>query len=288
MDGTPVLHVLGGGVRITDLTVCPPPADPGEHGGDAGTAITVGRYLYPAPPDWIADVRLARIHVERPGHRASNSIALMGAVRDVALDDVTVHGGYTGVAVHWGAVGAGVGDITGPSYHPHHLAIRGLRVDDAVEGFYLSSVHDVLVSGAHLHDVEMGFRLLPGDNTDRFLRDPAAVIGERIEVRDVCVRWTGERYAVRVAGWGRSEIDGMVTMLRYADTVIRDCVLYRGAAAPAHHQPSPTSRCGRPLSPKAVLIIVCSVGGSAKYARPVPDSARQFCHICTNTSVRLA
>jgi hypothetical protein len=209
-------------VRISDLGLRPPPADPGEHGGDLGTAITVGRYLYAGPPEWIADVEIARVHVERPGERAANSIALMGAVRDVTLDGVTVRGGHTGVAVHWGAVGADVATVVGPTYHPHKLTIADLRVRDAVEGFYLSSVHDVRVAGACLRDVEMGFRLLPGDNTDRFA--PPGV-GERIEVAGVCVRWTGDKYGVRVAGWGRSEVDGVVSVLRYTDTVIRDCVI---------------------------------------------------------------
>ena len=69
----------------------------------------------------------------------------------------------------------------------------------------------------------MGFRLLPGDNTDRFVGSP--VVGSAIKISDVCVRWHGPRYAVRVAGWGRSEIDGVVSVLRYRDCVIRDCVL---------------------------------------------------------------
>jgi hypothetical protein len=220
--GHPVLHVVGSDVRISDLGLRPPAADPGEHGGDRGTAITVGEYLYPSSPEWIDGVEIRRVHVERPGDRAANSIALMGAVRNITLHDVTVQGGYTGVAVHWGAVGADVATVVGPTYHPHHLSIVDLRVRDAVEGFYLSSVHDVRVTGACLRDVEMGFRLLPGDNTDRFA--PPG-IGERIEIAGVCVRWTGDNYGIRVAGWGRSEVDGVVSVLRYTDTVIRDCVI---------------------------------------------------------------
>jgi hypothetical protein len=226
-DGTPVVHVTGAGVSVSDLGLRPPPSDPGEHGGDRGTAITVGEYLYRAAPGWITDVDIRRVHVDGRGSRTANSIALMGAVRDVTLHDITVRGGYTGVAVHWGAVGAGVDSIGGPTYHPNRLAIGDLRVSDAVEGFYLSSVHDVRVAGACLHDVDMGFRLLPGDNTDRFHRDPEAHIGDRIEISDVCVRWTGDRYGVRVAGWGRSEVDGVVSTLDYRDTVIRDCVVHR-------------------------------------------------------------
>jgi hypothetical protein len=224
--GHPVLHVVGSDVSVSDLGLRPPPADPGEHGGDRGTAITVGDYLYTDSPEWIARVDVRRVHVERPTEKHANCVALMGAVRDITLHDITIRGGYTGVAVHWGAVGADVASIVGPTYHPHRLTITDLRVRDAIEGFYLSSVHDVRVSGACLRDVEMGFRLLPGDNTDRFVSSPA--IGSAIDIADVCVRWRGPKYAVRVAGWGRSEIDGLVSVLRYSDTVIRDCTL-RGA-----------------------------------------------------------
>jgi hypothetical protein len=56
----------------------------------------------------------------------------------------------------------------------------------------------------------MGFRLLPGDN-----RQPGRDDGR---LADAGPR--GPRYAVRVAGRGRSEIDGVVSVLRY-----RDCVL---------------------------------------------------------------
>ena len=84
-------------------------------------------------------------------------------------------------------------------------------------------MHDVRVEGACLRDVEMGFRLLPGDNTDRFVT--AEDVGSAIDISDVCVHWHGPRYAVRVAGWGRSEVDGLVSVLRYRDTAIRDCTL---------------------------------------------------------------
>jgi hypothetical protein len=224
--GHPMLHLVGSDVAVSDLGLRPPPADPGEHGGDRGTAVTVGAYLYSATPDWISGVDLRRMHVERPGEQHANCVALMGAVRDVTLHDLTIRGGYTGVAVHWGAVGTDVSTIAGPTYHPHRLTVTDLRVRDAIEGFYLSSVHDVRVEGACLRDVEMGFRLLPGDNTDRFVDSPA--VGSAITIADVCVRWHGPRYGVRVAGWGRSEIDGVVSLLRYRDTVIRDCTL-RGA-----------------------------------------------------------
>jgi hypothetical protein len=224
--GHPVLHVLGSDVAISDLGLKPPPADPGEHGGDRGTAITIGEYLYRETPEWIERVDVRRVHISREGNREANCVALMGAVREITLHDVTIHGGYTGVAVHWGAVGSSVASIVGPTFHPHHLKITDLRVRDAVEGFYLSSVHDVVVSGSCLRNVEMGFRLLPGDNTNRYVPSPAsAQIGARIEIADACVHWTGPRYGVRVAGWGRSEVDGVVSLLSYHDAVIRDCRL---------------------------------------------------------------
>jgi hypothetical protein len=221
--GNPVLHILGSDVSVSDLGLRPPPADPGEHGGDRGTAITVGDYLYASPPEEIARVDLRRVHVERTGERRANGIAVMGAVRDVTLHDVTVRGGYTGLAVHWGAVGADVSSITAPTYHPHTVTVTDLRVREAVEGFYLSSVHDVQVVGCCLRDVEIGFRLLPGDNTNRFTTSP--LISSDIEIADACVAWTGSQYGVRVAGWGRSEIDGAVTQLGYTNVVIRDCRL---------------------------------------------------------------
>ncbi|WP_045740613.1 hypothetical protein [Actinoplanes rectilineatus] len=223
--GHPVLHVLGSGVSISDLGLRPAPSDPGEHGGDRGTGLTVGEYLYAGPVTWISDVDIRRVHVDHGELRTANAIGVMGAVRGTALHDVSVTGGYTGVAVHWGAAGADVSSITGQTYHPHDLTISGLRVRDAVEGFYLSSVHDVRVSGGCLRDVEMGFRLLPGDNTDRFVSSSAGLVGANIEISDVCVRWSGPRYAVRVAGWGRSEVDGLVSVLTYRNAVIRDCRL---------------------------------------------------------------
>ncbi|WP_199515005.1 hypothetical protein [Nucisporomicrobium flavum] len=222
--GHPVLHIVGSDVSVSDLGLRPPPADPGEHGGDRGTAITVGDYLYPGTPEWISGVDLRRVHVERPEEKHANCIAIMGAVRDLTVHDVTIRGGYTGVAVHWGAVGADVSTIEGPTYHPHRLTITDLRVTDAIEGFYLSSVHDVRVEGACLRGVEMGFRLLPGDNTDRFVTSSEHV-SSAIDISGVCVSWHGPRYAVRVAGWGRSEVDGLVSVLRYRDTAIRDCTL---------------------------------------------------------------
>ncbi|GIF15244.1 hypothetical protein [Actinoplanes teichomyceticus] len=222
--GHPVLHVLGSGVSISDLGLRPAPSDPGEHGGDRGTGLTIGEYLYPGAPEWISDVDVHRVHVDHGALRTANAIGVMGAVRRTVLHDVQVTGGWTGVAVHWGAAGSDVSSITGPTYHPHRLTVSDLRVRGAIEGFYLSSVHDVRVSGACLRDVEMGFRLLPGDNADRFVSSSEDV-GARIEVDDVCVRWTGPRYAVRIAGWGRSEVDGVVSVLAYRDSVVRDCRL---------------------------------------------------------------
>ena len=224
--GHPLLHILGSDVSVSDLGLRPPPADPGEHGGDRGTAITVGEYLYAAAPDEIAGVDIRRVRVARGGDRQANGIAVMGAVRDVSLHDITVQGGYTGLAVHWGAVGTNVSTITGSTYHPHRLTVTDLRVRDAVEGFYLSSVHDVRVIGCCLRDVGIGFRLLPGDNTDRFTMSPR--IGSDIEIANACVTWTGSQYGIRIAGWGRSEIDGVVTQLGYTDAVIHDCRLTGG------------------------------------------------------------
>jgi len=234
-SGHPILHVLGSDVAISDLGLKPPPADPGEHGGDRGTAITIGDYLYESKPDWIQRVDVRRVHVSRPGERHANCIAIMGAVREITVHDVLVRGGYTAVAVHWGAVGADVSSIVGPTFHPHRLSLTDLRVRDAIEGFYLSSVHDVTVGGACLRDVEMGFRLLPGDNTNRFVPSAyaedvpsaslAVDIGSRIEIADCCVAWNGPRYGVRVAGWGRSEVDGVVSVLTYRDARIRDCTI---------------------------------------------------------------
>jgi hypothetical protein len=272
--GHPVLHVQGSDVSVSDLGLKPPPADPGAHGGDSGTAITIGDYLYPAVPEWIQRVDVRRVHVSRPGAKHANCIAIMGAVRHIRVHDVTIRGGHTGVAVHWGAVGADVSSLVGPTFHPHHLNVTDLRVRDAIEGFYLSSVHDVSVLGCCLRDVDMGFRLLPGDNTDRFVPSTpatsaesaaastaaagastaaagastaaagastagqagvspaastagpaAAEIGARIEIADACVRGNGPDYGVRVAGWGRSEVDGLVSVLAYSDAVIRDCHL---------------------------------------------------------------
>jgi hypothetical protein len=221
--GHPVLHVLGSDVSISDLGLRPAPSDPGEHGGDRGTGLTVGEYLYTEEPTWITGVDIRRIHVDHGDLRTANAVGIMGAVRDITLHDITVTGGYTGLAVHWGAVGSDVSTLVGPTYHPNHLDVSGLTVSGAIEGFYLSSVHDVRVSGATLTDVEMGFRLLPGDNTDRFVTTPD--IGARIDISDVDVTWSGPLYAVRVAGWGRSEIDGEVTVLTYREATIRDCHL---------------------------------------------------------------
>jgi hypothetical protein len=235
-SGRPLLHVIGSDVSVSDLGLRPAAADPGEHGGDLGTAITVGQYLYADAPPWISRVDVRRVHVERPAETHANCVALMGAVRDVTVHDVTIRGGYTGVAVHWGAVGANVSSITGPTYHPHHLRITDLRVRDAIEGFYLSSVYDTSVVGACLRDVEFGFRLLPGDNTDRWAptsQDGGAPdIGSDIEIADVCVTWHGPRNGARATGWGRSEVDGRVGLLEYTNTVIRDCRLMGAGSGP--------------------------------------------------------
>ncbi|RIV34363.1 hypothetical protein D2L64_23415 [Micromonospora radicis] len=244
-DHEPIVHVLGGRVTIQDIGLRPPPSAPGEHGGDLGTAITVGRYLYPAEAEWIEGVRIRRIQVDRPDTRAANCIALVGAVRDITISDVSIVGGCTGIAVHWGAVGSGVDSIVGPSYHPHHIEITDLRVTDAFEGFYLSSVHDVTVDRARLSRVEIGFRLLPGDNTDRFHTTADNPIGERIRVSGAHVCWTGPLYAIRIAGWGRSEIDHSIRVLAYRDVVVADCTLV----------PLPPTGSGDPLRSRSPVVV---------------------------------
>jgi hypothetical protein len=86
-------------------------------------------------------------------------------------------------------------------------------------------VHDVRVEDVRAVGVEVGFRLLPGDNTDRFHPDGPGVVGHRILVRGVTVAWQGRLYGTRIAGWGRSPIDDQVTTLRYVDVEVRDCHL---------------------------------------------------------------
>ncbi|MFV2102994.1 hypothetical protein [Micromonospora sp. LOL_024] len=246
-DGQPIVQVLGSQVVVERLGFRPPPCSPGEHGGDRGTAITIGSYLYPAEAQWIEGIQVRQVQVERRDTRAANCIAVVGAVRDVAISDVSIAGGCTGVAVHWGAVGAGVDSIVGPSYHPHHLTISDLRVSDAFEGFYLSSVHDVEVDRVRLSDVEIGFRLLPGDNTDRFHSSAGNQVGQRIRVSDAWVSWNGPLYAVRIAGWGRSEIDHAIRVLEYRDVLVEECTLV----------PLPLAGSGSadPLRPRSPVVI---------------------------------
>lgn len=222
---TPLLWILGAAVRVADLTLELPVAEPGIHDGDRWTAVTVGRYFYAERPAWQPGVELRRLTVRRAGRCAANSIAVLGAVRDLTIEDTTVSGGGTGVAVHWGAVGTSVSELTGPSYHPHRLRIAGLAVTDAFEGFYLSSVHDTEVRGVRCGGVEIGFRLLPGDNTDRFHPTVgSSPVSSAITVADCAIGWCGP-YAMRLAGWGRSEVDGTTTHLAYRDVTVADCAL---------------------------------------------------------------
>lgn len=219
----PFVHVLGSHAGVENLAIDLPAANPGSHDGDRCTAVTVGSYLYADRPDWLEQVTLRGLRVARRGRCTANSIAIMGAVRELDLQHVDIGGGGTGVAVHWGAVGPDVTELTGPSYHPHHLRLRDIQVTGAYEGFYLSSVHDVSVTRVRMNDVEIGFRLLPGDNTDRL--HPAtgtSPISARIEVRGCEIGWTGDQYAIRVAGWGRSEIDHRVTRLDYDELTLDD------------------------------------------------------------------
>lgn len=233
----PLLHVTGSGCQVSDLGLRLPATVAGEHSGDRGTALTVGRYLYHRSPDWQERVSVCRVTVERTGKRQAraraggetalaNSVAVMGAVRGIDVENLHVRGGGTGLAVHWGAVGASVTDVREPTYHPNHLNVRGLDVRDAFEGFYLSSVHDVSVVEATLERVEIGFRLLPGDNTVRLLspleRD---VVSRRIEITGCRISWHGQLYAVRVAGWGCSPIDSVITEHPFRDVILRRCIV---------------------------------------------------------------
>ncbi len=223
-DAVPVVHVLGSRTELRDVGIQLPAAtDAGLHDGARFTAVTIGDYLYPARPDWLDGITVRGLRVTRPGQCPANSIAVMGAVRGVTLVDVEIIGGGTGVAVHWGAVARSVSEITGPSFHPYRLVVTGLRVWNAFEGFYLSSVHDVEVSDVTCENVALAFRLLPGDNTDTYHEDPdASQVSRRITVRDVRAAWHGI-YAVRVAGWGRSEVDHDVRRLAYRDVTVSSC-----------------------------------------------------------------
>jgi len=231
-DQTALFRILGSGARLSDLTLELPMADTGLHDGDQGTAVTVGQYLYPAAPEWIDDVAVSRVRVHRAGRCAANSIAVMGAVRHVRLVDIDVTGGGTAIAVHWGAVGQSVAAIVGPSYHPHDLVVEGLTARDAFEGFYLSSIHDASVRDVTATNVEIGFRLLPGDNVDLFAEDDERPdVSSRIDIADCRVDWCG-LYGVRVAGWGRSEVDHRVRRLDYHNVSVRNVRLH---AEPALH-----------------------------------------------------
>lgn len=254
----PLLHVLASSVRLQDLVLDLPARQIGEHDGDAATAVTVGRYLYDAEAGWLQDVELSRLRVVRratdgPLGSSANSIAVMGAVRDVRVEDVSVRGGGTGLAVHWGAVASSVREVVGPSYHPHRLRVDRLHVRDAFEGFYLSSVHDVAVRHGRFEDVEIGFRLLPGDNTGRYAPpDVRERISSSIEVTDCDISWHGPLYGVRAAGWGRSEVDGAVTRTAYRDTAVRRCAI--------RTQPrvAPVPSGGR--GPRAVVVLEAAGG----------------------------
>ncbi|WP_112241483.1 hypothetical protein [Kribbella monticola] len=222
-ESAPLIHVLGSDVTVTDLTVELPDASPGPHDGAEWTAVTIGRYFYAEQPEWIERIAVRRLVVRRAGRCAANNLTLIGAVRDVRLSDLEVHGGGTAFIAHWGAVGAGVSDITGYSLHPHHFQVDGLRVYDAFEAFCLSSVHDVEVRDVQCERVEIGFRLLPGDNTDRYREEGAGRgINHGLSIRDCAIGWCGDLYAIRVAGWGRSEVDGAISTRPFVDLDLRD------------------------------------------------------------------
>lgn len=222
-DGDPLVHLVGSGASISDVAFELPAAVSGQHQGHRHTALTIGDYLYPEAPAWIEHVTVENVLVRRDGPCPANAIAVMGAVRDMVLKDLDVAGGGTALAVHWGAVATDVSSISGPSFHPHHLAISGLRVRSAFEAFYLSSTHDVTVRDVAADDVEIGFRLLPGDNGIRFQSGPSRV-SSGIDIAGCQIGWRG-LYAMRVAGWGRSEVDQQLTTVAYQDTSISDCRL---------------------------------------------------------------
>ncbi len=259
---TPLLHVLGSNVRVEDITLELPAAQPGPHDGDRWTALTIGRYFYPQRPEWLSRVEIRRVKVRRTGRCAANSVAVLGAVRDLTLADIEVSGGGTGLAVHWGAVGRGVEDLTGPSYHPNGLRVTGLRVRDAFEGFYLSSVHDVAVRAIRCTGVEIGFRLLPGDNTDRFHETPgSSPVCSRITVSDAQIGWCGP-YAMRLAGWGRSEMDRRVSRLPYRDVTVTDCTLLT--------EPPVLGTAGRP---RTAVVLERATGIVLRGLREAPQSS---------------
>jgi len=220
----PLLHVIGSRVRLQDLGLELPAASPGPHEGAQWTAVTVGRYFYPGPAAWVGDISLDGLVVTRAGRCAANSITVIGAVRDLTVRDLDVRGGGTGLMVHWGGVGNGVTRIAGPSYHPHRITVERLTVRSAFEGFCLSAAHDVTVRDTRCEDVEIGFRLLAGDNTDRYhLLGPDSDVNRRITIDGCRIGWCGDLYAIRVAGWGRSEVDGRVRLRAFDDVRLTGC-----------------------------------------------------------------
>ena len=220
----PMLHVVGSGVTLRGLRLELPASSPGPHDGAHWTAITVGRYLYDEEPDWLTGVRLEDVAVHRAGRCAANSVTVIGAVSDLRVSGLEVTGGGTGLMVHWGGIGTSVSSISGPTYHPHDLAIDRLVVTDAFEGFCLSSVHDAVVRDVRCDDVEIGFRLLAGDNSDRFhVLGAGSEVNRRITVAGCEIGWSGDLYAIRVAGWGRSEVDGLVSHRAFEDLQLAGC-----------------------------------------------------------------
>jgi hypothetical protein len=220
----PMLHVVGSDVTLRGLRLELPPSSPGPHDGAHWTAITVGRYLYAEEPGWLTGVRLEDLTVNRDGRCAANSVTVIGAVSDLRVRRLSVTGGGTGLMVHWGGVGTSVSAISGPTYHPHDLAVDGLIVRSAFEGFCLSSVHDVVVREVRCEGVEIGFRLLAGDNADRYHPlGPDSEINRRITVAGCEIGWSGDLYAIRVAGWGRSEVDGLISRRGFEDLQLVDC-----------------------------------------------------------------
>lgn len=235
----PLLNVLGSDVRISDLRLELPLSDPGPHDGHRHTAITIGDYLYGGPPYPVRNITLVNVAVHRSAPCAATSVCVIGDVADVAIDQLHVWGGGTGLGVHWGAQGESVSSVRPPTVHPHRIRVDDLHVRYAFEGWYLSSVHDVAIRNSSAEHVEIGFRLLPGDNGARFADPRDSAVGSAILVQNCSIAWHGPLYGVRVAGWGRSEVDQAVTRLAYRDVVVRSCRLHALALVGDEHPDQP-------------------------------------------------
>jgi hypothetical protein len=232
-------RILSSNVVLEDVEIRVDMRDqPGPHDGEYGTAVTIGRYLY-GEKDQIREIQnvtVRRVAIRRvAGSWPANSIFGGGAVSKVLLEHITIEGGLLGVGFHWGAAGKDVGKITGKTYHPHGLVLRDVEVVDSVEGFWFSSCYDVDVQGVVVRRCSFVFRLLPGDNGARFA-DAAEKpkISSNIAIRNVyAYDVISTLFAVRITGWGRSEIDKKESLVAYRDTSIENVIIHTtGVAAP--------------------------------------------------------